>query len=230
MPAVSTKRIGPVGGLDDGVDRVAGGARQVVHDGAVLADEPVEQRATCRRWAARRWPRPRIVAARRLAVGSPSSSSASSPALAVGSSRATSSSSRSPVPRPCSALTGSGSPRPRRRNSQIVGLAAGRRRPCWRRAAPACRPRRSHVGDRGVLLGDADGGVDHEQRQRRRPRIACSLWRLTLASRSLPPGIQPPVSTSVNGHALPLGLDLLAVAGDARASPRRSPRGGRRCG
>ena len=30
--------------VDDGVDRVAGGARQVVDDGAVVADEPVEQR------------------------------------------------------------------------------------------------------------------------------------------------------------------------------------------
>ena len=35
----------PVLGLDERVDRVAGGARHVVHDRAVLADEPVEQRA-----------------------------------------------------------------------------------------------------------------------------------------------------------------------------------------
>ena len=35
---------GPVGGLDDGVDGVAGRARQVVDDRALVADQPVEQR------------------------------------------------------------------------------------------------------------------------------------------------------------------------------------------
>ena len=45
----------PVVGLDHGVDGVAGRARHVVHDRALVADEPVEQRRLADVGPARRW-------------------------------------------------------------------------------------------------------------------------------------------------------------------------------
>ena len=42
---MSTNTIGPSGGLDEGVDGIAGGAGDVVDDRAVLTDQAVEQRA-----------------------------------------------------------------------------------------------------------------------------------------------------------------------------------------
>ena len=64
---------------------------------------------------------------------------------------------------------------------------------------------------------DPDGGVDHEQHDVGLARWPVRLCRLTFSSRSSPPGIHRRCRRAMNGAALPLGLDLLAVAGDARA-------------
>ena len=216
------KRIGPVGGLDHGVDRVAGGAGQVVDDRALLADQAVEEGrladvGPADDGDARDAPRLGRSAAPLLARRS------ASPREGVDDA-----SSRSPAPRPCRALTGWGSPSPSARTPSL-GLAAGRRRPCcdhehWR------LPRAAAARPRGVLLGDADRDVDDEQRPGRPRAIARSACWLTFASRSSPPGSQPPVSTSREGPAPPVGLDRLAVAGHAPAAPRPPPRDVRRCG
>ena len=122
-------------------------------------------------------------------------------------------SSRSPVPRPCRALTGSGSPRPSDMNSQIAAsrlasstlLATTSTGASTGGAASATRLSSSVMPTMASTTKQDDVGS----------RMARSLCRLTLASSASPPGSQPPVSTSRNGAALPLGLDLLAVAGDA---------------
>jgi hypothetical protein len=82
--------------LDDRVDRVARRAGHVVHDGALLADELVEERGLA------------DVGRPTMATRSAPSSSASATSSTIGfsSSPSTMTSSRSPVPRPCWALTG----------------------------------------------------------------------------------------------------------------------------
>ena len=69
------------------------------------------------------------------------------------------------------------------------------------------------LGDAGVLLDDAEGGVDHEEGWRR-PSIARLALAAHLGVEVGAAGSHPPVSTRVNGP-LPLGHDLLAVPGDA---------------
>ncbi len=57
-------------------------------------------------------------------------------------------------------------------------------------------------------------------------RMACSLWRLTLASRSLPPGIQPPVSTSRKGtpcHSASTSLRSRVTPGFSSTMATRLP-------
>ena len=114
----------------------------------------------------------------------------------------TTASSRSPVPRPCSALTGNGSPSPSDTNSQIVGLAAGRRRPCWRRRSTGRLDAAQQLGHAGVLLGDADGGVDHEQHDVGLARWPARPARLTFASSVAATG-QPAAGVDQHGTRRP---------------------------
>ena len=109
----------------------------------------------------------------------------------------------------------------------------GRRRPCWPRAAPASRCAQD-VRDLGVLLGDADVHVDHEEDDvgvGDRPfglaaHLAGERFGAVARRRR-----QPTAGVDDDeGAPVPVGLEHLAVAGDARASPRRSRRGDRRSG
>ena len=129
-------------------------------------------------------------------------------------STATSASSRSPVPRPCSALTGHGSPSPRRDELPESRLAVGvvdlvghdEHRPACLRSSSATRSSSSVMPTVTSTTKSTTSAS----------AIARSLCRLHLRRRATsPPGSQPPVSTSRNASALPLGLDDLAVAGDA---------------
>ena len=72
------------------------------------------------------------------------------------------------------------------------------------------------LGDGGVLLGDPDGGVDEEQHGVGAPHallhLAAHLGLEVGAARHPAAGVD-----EQEGHAQPLGLDLLAVPGDAGA-------------
>ena len=221
----------PVVGLDDRVDRVAGRAGQVVHDRAVVADEPVEQRRLADVGAADDRDREDAVAVVAVAAGS-------RPRLRPrGGSAATSASSRSPLSPAVERRDVYGSPRPSRANSQRVDLAPlvvdlvdddDHRLP---------RPLQDSR-DAGVLVGDAGVDVDDEHDQTSASRIARSACSLTFAasagssavSPASPGASQPPVSTTRNAPAVPLGDELLAVARDAGLLLARSRRGARRCG
>ena len=155
----------PVGRLDHRVDGVARRARHVVHDGALLAQELVEERRLAHVGPADDGD------ARRAGVPVTPGAAASAwvhraASFVIGQrapgSSATTSSRRSPVPRPCRELTGKGSPRPRETNSQTAGVAAGAvdlvdHEP-HRWAGPP-----DHLGRRQVLLGDAGRHVDHHE-------------------------------------------------------------------
>ena len=103
--------------LDHRVDRVACRAGLVVHDGALVADEPVEQRGLPDVRPADDRHRERSL--RRFGLGLTSGRSSG----AAGGNAATTASSRSPLPRPCSADTACGSPRPSRVNAHTSTLA-----------------------------------------------------------------------------------------------------------
>ena len=207
----------PVFGLDHGVDRVAGRAGQVVHDRALLADQPVEQRRLADVRAVRR-SRPRRCRRRSAASCAGTSSS-------VGSgSAATTASSSSPDSRPWIADTGHGSPRPSRRNWSDVGLA------------PLVVDLVDHDDHRHVAALEharatcASSSVmpvvtSTTSSTRSASRIAASACAVTLAASAggsavspASPGPQP--AAGVDEHeraAVPLGDELAAVAGDARA-------------
>ncbi len=118
-------------GLDHRVDRVACRARHVVHDGAVVADQTVEQR----RLADVRPPDDRDAG--------DSSGSRPRPASVVGGivdlgrDSSTSASSRSPVPTPVERAHRDRLAEAQRQELPDVILAAPRCRPCWRRGARA---------------------------------------------------------------------------------------------
>ena len=73
------------------------------------------------------------------------------------------------------------------------------------------------LGDVRVLLGDADDGVDDEQRDVGVAGSAFSLWRETFWSRSSPPREPAAGVDELERVAVPLRVDLLAVAGDPGA-------------
>ena len=90
----------------------------------------------------------------------------------------------------------------------VVGLVGDDQHRATRRAAASRRPIRRPRAT--PTLASTTNST------RSASATAASTWRLTLSSRSLPCGIQPPVSITRNGTPEPLGLELLAVAGDAR--------------
>ena len=153
--------------------------------------------------------------ARRRRRSSPVPSSSAVPGVRWLGSTAHRSSSRSPVPRPCRALTGWGSPRPRPTNSHTSGS---------RLVSSTLLTASEHghvdaaqqVGHPGVLLGDAHHGVDHHDHD-----LGLTDGPLALLADlgvELAAAGQPTAGVDQHeGLALPLGLDLLAVAGDARA-------------
>ena len=111
--------------------------------------------------------------------------------------------------------TGRGSPRPSDSRSQIAAsrlssstlLATSSTRLAARRTTSAARAS-SSVTPVSASTTNSTASAS---------AIAFSLCRLTFSSRVSPPGSQPPVSTRVNVAPAPLGVDLLAVAGDAGA-------------
>ena len=136
--------------LDQLVDRVDGGAGDVVDDDALVAGELVEQRGLADVGLADdRDPARSADLARRCSGGGSGSA-------------ARTASSMSPEPRPCSAETGYGSPSPRFHSAVGLGLGAlvvdlvGGQHD--RLAGLA-----QDLDDGLVDVGDADGRVDHEQ-------------------------------------------------------------------
>ena len=137
-------------------------------------------------------------------------------------------SSRSPVPRPCRALTGNGLAQAEAQQLPDLALAAGvvdlvgHEQDRLARAA-------EQLGDLGVLLGDAGDDVDHEQHDvgvGDGPLGLAADLVVEVAARGQPAaGVD-----EAERAAQPVGVDVLAVAGDARAAPRRWRRAGRRCG
>ena len=168
-------------GLDDGVDRVARRAGHVVHDRALLADEPVEQRRLADVGPADDRDREDPV----VGIGVAASSSVVVRS-GSGGSAATIASSNSPDRRPCSAETGTGSPSPRRANCQI---SASRRSSSTLLTATITGvvAALQHARDARVLLGDAGDDVDDEHDHVGRPasrrRPARSPWPRARAPR-----------------------------------------------
>ena len=129
--------------------------------------------------------------------------------------RSTTTSSRSPARRPCSALTGYGSPRPSARNSH---RSSSRRSlsALLATTSTSCSPRRSQsaiASSSSVIPTDA---VDDEQHEvgaaHRGLDLAADLGLEVAAARHPAAGVD-----DAERHAEPLGLQLLAVAGDPRA-------------
>ena len=213
MPAVSMKRTGPSVGLDDGVDRVACGARHVVHDAAVVADQSVEQRRLADVGTTDDGDAEDALVASRHRRRS-----ASSRLDSLGSAGAsTISSSRSPVPRPCSALDRARITETERHelpDLRLVPLVVDlvddqQHRPLEPRAAdPATRSSSSvtptdAVDDEHDDVGLTDGSF---------------ALRAHLVVERSPPGIHPPVSTTVKSRPFQLASTSLR----SRVTPGRS--------
>ena len=107
------------------------------------------------------------------------------------------SSSRSPERRPCNALTGIGSPRPSARNSHI-SVSRRSLSALLATTSTGTFSRRNHCASWSSSSVRPDA-ASTTNTTRSAARTAASTWRLTLASSTLPPGSQPPVSTSRNG-------------------------------
>ena len=111
--------------------------------------------------------------------------------------RSSTTSSRSPARRPCNALTGMGSPRPRAKKSHI-----SRSRPSlsalFATTITSTPLRRNHAAISSSWL-TVPTLASTTSNTRSAELTAASTCLLTFSSRSSPPGIQPPVSTMVNG-------------------------------
>ena len=213
MPAVSMKRTGP-SGVSTTVSigsRVVPGMSWTTERSSPMSrlnrvDLPTFGRPTSA--TENTLPRRRLVGARRRRR--PSSASAARCRAA----RRTAASSRSPVPRPCSALTGHGSPSPRLTNSQTLAsrLVSST---LLATSSTGCVDPAQQVGDAAVLLGDAHPASTTNSTASA-SRIARSLWLADLRV-EVAAARQPTAGVDQQERlALPLGLDLLAVAGDAR--------------
>ena len=209
-------------GLDHRVDGVAGGAGQVVHDGALLADEPVEQRRLADVGAADDGDREHLVGQR------PPASAARSSSASLG---------REVLDDRVEQVAG----RPAVQRAHRVRVAEAERQELPRRALVAGvvdlvgHEQRRAVSRRRTAAARSSSSVTPTTASTTNSttsasRIARSLWALTLASSASPDGQPAAGVDEQEAPAVPVGLDLLAVAGDARAAPRRSPRAGRRCG
>ena len=195
IPAVSTKRIGPsaVSTTVSTESRVVPGMSWTTARSSPIrrlnsVDLPTLGRPTT------------ATAGTSGRTGSPPPPAASSASMGwrlSSGNRATTSSSRSPVRRPCRALTGQGSPRPRASSSQ---LSASRRSlsALLATSSTSLAVRRSHSAtSASSSVTPTEASTTNSTTSA--ATTACSTWRLTLASRSEPPGSQPPVSTTVNG-------------------------------
>ena len=208
---------GPVGCVDHGVDGVAGGPGQVVDDGAVVADQPVEQRALAHVRPAhdghgrdRRAGLAGIlcaisvvvrlgVAVRSQAVGRGQPGDdlveevAGPPAVQRGDGMGLPDAEGEELPTIVLTLV-------------VVGLVHPEQHGLPGAAQPG--------GDRVVVLGDPDAGVDEEDDQVGAPHgllhLPADLLVEVAARRQPTPGVD-----EQEGDAEPLGLDDLAVPGDA---------------
>ena len=200
MPAVSTKRISPSGVLTtvSMLSRVVPGRSWTTDRSSPISrlkrvDLPTLGRPTM------------------ATAGVPSSSDSAGSAGSSGK-RATTVSKRSPVPRPWMALTMNGSPRPSRENCQA---SASRLSPSTLLAtttAPPAGPAQQG-GHLGVVVGDPDRAVQHEQDD---VGFADGPLRLPghLAVQGVPTG-QP--ASGVDDREIPagpFGVEHLPVAGD----------------
>ena len=123
-------------------------------------------------------------------------------------------SSRSPVPRPWVAETASGSPSPSPWNSAARCVVAG---PVdlVRRPAPGTSPRAQDLGQLGVARAQAGARVDDQQRPRRPRRSPTRAWRWTSRGQlGLVGEVDAAGVDQLEGDAVPLAGDALAVAGD----------------
>ncbi len=154
-----------------------------------------------------------------MAIEKIPSSSGSSGSGAAGGSASTSASSRSPLPRPWMADTGCGSPSPRRRERPRRRSRGVRRRPCWPRASTGLSARwrtRATWASSSVM----PTLTSTTRRITSASATARSAWRLTCrasGSRAVARGRRQPAAGVDDGEraAVPVGLEHLAVAGDA---------------
>ena len=220
-------------GLDHRVDRVAGRAGHVVHDGTLLTDQPVEQRRLADVGPPDQGDRddPRSSPRRacgRLRVLDRSGRSGPRVGRRRGSGGPTTASSRSPVPRPCSAETGI-------RIAEAEAQQLPDTSASWRASSTllaTTQHRRlagpQHAGDTGVVVGHTDGRVDHEQdhiapRGAPPPTAGVTLRSSSAARRRASRRCRPATNVTPR-HSRG---DLLAVAGHARALLDDRVRGGR---
>ena len=106
-----------------------------------------------------------------------------------------------------------GSPRPS--DHSVAASASPRgRRPCWRPARTGFVGPPQHLDDVLVGVGGADRRVDARTGRRRRRVIARSAWAATCAAMPCASRSQPPVSTSSEPAAGPVGVVGHAVARD----------------
>src|SRR5262245_9290056 len=198
MPAVSTRRTGP-----SSVSITVSIESRVVPGRSWTTD-----RSSPVSWLKRvdlpTLGRPTMATATPSGEPAPASGAAGSPApagSAPGSAsgrRATTASNRSPVPRPWSALTGYGSPRPRPSSSQTMPSRLTSSTLLATSSAGLPNRRSSSAT---LLSSPVTPVVTSTTRSTTSASaMARSACWLTLASRSLPPTIHPPVSTSRNGR------------------------------
>src|SRR5918993_303893 len=194
MPAVSTKRTGPssVSTRVSMASRVVPGrswttARSSPVSRLNSVDLPTLGRPTIAT-ATPAVPMPSLFSVSTGASSNGTTSSAPSSGKNV-----TAASSRSPVPRPCRALTGYGSPRPRVSRSHTAGS--------WAVSSTLFATSRTGLPDRRATSATwASSSVtptmaSTTSRTTSASASAFSDCLLTLASRSVPPTVHPPVST-----------------------------------
>ena len=160
-----------------------------------------------------------------MATGVSAGAASSSRSVAGARRRSTSTrrSSRSPVPRPCTAETSSGSPSPscvdlgRRRGARRVVDLVGDQEDRQPGAA-------QHVGDLVVVGQRTGAAVDDEEHDVGRGDGALDLLADVAGEGRVLGGVVAAGVDEQQTVALPLHLDLLAVARDARASRARRSR------
>ena len=214
IPAVSTKRIGPssVSTTVSTVSRVVPGrscttARSSPMSRLNSVDLPTFGRPT----SATEKMRSLLVG---LVLGVVAVLVVGRPARAAGST-STSRSSTSPAPRPCSALIGERVAEAERQRLPDQALAVGVVDLVDDEQHLAAGQVAHDLGHPAVLLGDPGDGVDHDEHDVGLADGLLALAAHLVVERRRRFGHPAAGVDEREGHALPLGVDLLAVAGDA---------------
>ena len=199
----------PVVGLDDGVDRVARGAGHVVHDRALVAHEAVEQRRLADVRAADDRDREDAVVGRRRSASS---------ARGLGQ-RVDERVEEVAAPPAVDGRHRVRGRRGRAGRSPTTRSRGGRRRPCWRRASTGwslrCRMRATCASS--SVMPTVTSTTSRITSASAMARSACALtWRASACGAVTRGRAEPAAGVDDDERAaVPVGLEHLAVAGDA---------------